>query len=100
MARISTPNSYATNGTPVRAWRRKKRLPKNKRYISERATCPYYRSQERQKIYCEGVERDTAIVLTFSYPGDRVAYEEHYCEGKHSECKIYRTKGDADELYN
>lgn len=64
-------------------------MPKKKKYISTNAKCPYYKCQERQKIYCVGVQPDSAIVLTFSYPGDRVSYQDEYCMCAPQECKLY-----------
>ena len=71
-------------------------MPKNKRYISVRAKCPYYRSQETQKIYCAGIQPNTATVITFLYPGDRVTYEAKYCECNYTECKMFKAEESAE----
>ena len=69
---------------------------KNKKYLSLKAICPYYKSEEKQLIYCEGVQRDTALHISFSYPADKVKYREKYCENCYKECRIAKMLGEAD----
>ena len=50
--------------------------------------CPYYRREEKQKIFCEGVSQGTSIHLAFGSPQQRKQYETIYCKGDWSRCLL------------
>lgn len=59
-----------------------------KHYISKEACCPFYRCEDAQAIYCEGVEPGTALRLTFA--GSAIEYKHIYCRDIHNytKCRI------------
>ena len=59
-----------------------------KKMSSPNVVCPYYRCEERQKIICEGVERNTKINLTFATPPQLKNYKSRFCEGKYGGCML------------
>ena len=56
--------------------------------MSLKAVCPYYKSEEKQLIYCKGLQADTALHIAFAYPADKVAYKERHCEDNYKDCGI------------
>lgn len=59
-----------------------------KRKTDDYVVCPYYRADERQLIYCEGVEQGTAIHLAFSTLPQLKEYKERYCKFCWADCLI------------
>lgn len=59
-----------------------------KHRMSNNVICPYYRCEERQVIYCEGVEPNTAIHLAFAIPPQLKDYKKAYCEKAYNYCLI------------
>ena len=59
-----------------------------KRMTAANVVCPYYRCEERQKIFCEGVERYTAIHLAFASPPQLKDYKSRFCEREYGGCRI------------
>lgn len=72
-------------------------MSKNKRYISNSVICPYCKSEEKQVIYCKGIEEDTALHIAFAYPADKVAYKEKYCEDCYQDCRIAKMLEGEDD---
>ena len=62
-----------------------------KHRMSNNVVCPYYRCEERQMIYCEGVMPETGINLTFARPEMKKEYKLRYCEAKYGDCLIAQT---------
>ena len=50
--------------------------------------CPYYKFEEKQMIFCEGVQEGTAIHLAFDTPSNRKDYKNHFCRGCYNKCLI------------
>lgn len=50
--------------------------------------CPYYKFEEKQMIYCEGVQEGTAIHLAFDTPPNLKEYKNHFCKGCYNKCLI------------
>lgn len=59
-----------------------------KRKVTKSVLCPYYQSDEKQIIYCEGVEPDTRIHLAFSSSPQLKCYRKRFCEGSYNRCRI------------
>lgn len=59
-----------------------------KHYTSRKAICPFYKYENRQVIYCEGIEDGAAIHLAFANPADCLAYKKAYCRCDCSLCLI------------
>ena len=43
--------------------------------------CPYYKGEDKQEIICEGVQKDSAIHLTFDTPANLRDYKKRFCKG-------------------
>lgn len=56
--------------------------------VSVYTKCPYYRREEPQKIFCEGVEPGTSIHLAFGSAGQKKDYEKLYCKACWPKCLI------------
>lgn len=63
---------------------------KSKRRESRCAKCPFYDSEEAQKVVCEGVEENTGIHLCFGTPASQSEYKKIYCYNSYEYCIIYR----------
>lgn len=58
------------------------------RKVDPYVQCPYYKEEERQKIYCEGVVKGSSSIQTFATPQMQKDYEDQFCKGKWKECQI------------
>ena len=54
--------------------------------VSYHARCPFYKAEDRNVIYCEGVTDTSTIQLAF--PGNARPYKEEYCGGDWEKCLI------------
>ena len=59
-----------------------------KRYVSAYAECPFYHSEDEQKIYCEGVDEKSSIHLAFNSKSERKRYRQEKCGKNYKECHI------------
>ncbi|MGM9548254.1 MAG: hypothetical protein ACI3V5_00200 [Faecousia sp.] len=50
--------------------------------------CPYYKCEERQLLFCEGVQEGTALHLAFSTPDGLAEYKNRFCKGRYCGCSI------------
>lgn len=58
--------------------------------VSVYVKCPYYKREQGQKIFCEGISDETSIHLAFdanAKPGMK-QYEKCYCKGDYNKCPI------------
>ncbi|MGI5976171.1 MAG: hypothetical protein ACOX68_00545 [Candidatus Limivicinus sp.] len=55
-------------------------------FVSYEAQCPFYKAEDRNLIYCEGVEKNSSIHNAFSHSA--AAYKRHYCCGDWHSCLI------------
>lgn len=51
----------------------------SKHYVSDVAKCPWYKCEDRQRIFCEGPMSGASIHVTFSTPENRRNYERALC---------------------
>lgn len=49
----------------------------SRHYISYEAICPFYKSEDKNIIYCEGVKEYSSIHNAF--PGSAAEYKRLYC---------------------
>ena len=61
-----------------------------KHYVSVAARCPFYHSEDAQKVYCEGVTDDTSIHLAFKSCAALSSYKWRYCYGDYQKCRLAR----------
>lgn len=50
--------------------------------------CPYYKCEEKQKIFCEGVQEGTKIHLAFDTVPNLKAYKDRFCKGCWKGCLL------------
>lgn len=59
-----------------------------KHYISHMAVCPFYKHEDPQVIYCEGVQDGSVIHLAFASRTAAQEYKRTYCRKCYMDCKI------------
>lgn len=59
-----------------------------KHMISTKAICPYYKHEDSQVIYCDGVQDGSVVHLAFSNKTDSMIYKKEKCRGNFKECLI------------
>jgi len=59
-----------------------------KRYHDVMARCPYYNGEEKQKIFCEGLQEGNAIHLAFDTPDNRRDFKKARCNQDYNKCPI------------
>lgn len=57
-----------------------------KHYVDYAAQCPFYKAEDRDIIYCEGVTDKSVIQLAFS--GSAAAYKNKFCCENWKRCLI------------
>lgn len=50
--------------------------------------CPYYKFEEKQKIFCEGVQEGTSIHLAFDTNPNLKDYKKRFCDRCWHTCQI------------
>ena len=50
--------------------------------------CPYYKGEEKQKIFCEGVQDGSAIHLAFDTSPNLKEYKRCFCKGCYNSCLL------------
>lgn len=53
------------------------------------AKCPFYRKEDRYKVFCEGVDGTSSINLNFPHTKEFEAYKEEHCYNNYCNCLIY-----------
>ncbi len=66
--------------------------------ISTRAVCPYYRSEERQVVFCDGITDGSVIHLAFANYTDCKNHKESMCKGDYMKCPIVRMLQDNEVM--
>lgn len=62
----------------------------SKHMVSRLAICPYYRHEDPQVIYCDGVREGSVIHLAFADRSCAKCYKQTYCRKRFQECEIYQ----------
>lgn len=64
-------------------------MSKGKHYTSNKAICPFYKHENRNVIYCEGVNDGTVLHMAFANPSECLAYKKEYCRSNNcTQCLI------------
>ena len=63
---------------------------KSKRRESRCAKCPFYDSEEAQKVVCEGVKENTGIHLCFETTASQKEYKSEFFYNYYQSCIIYK----------
>ena len=59
-----------------------------KHMVHKDAICPYYRHEDSQVIYCDGIVPDSVIHLAFANKSDAKEYKVKYCRECYNQCPI------------
>ena len=59
-----------------------------KHFYTKDVACPYYKHDDPQMVYCEGVEDDTALHLAFSTRQEKKNYVSAKCCERWKSCMI------------
>ena len=59
-----------------------------KHMVHKDAICPFYRHEDKQVIYCDGIVPDSVIHLAFANNTDAKAYKVKYCRNCYRKCPI------------
>ena len=59
-----------------------------KHYSSKNVFCSYYKHEDKQKIYCEGVEADTTTHVVFPNKEKLKKWRSENCEKPRSSCPL------------
>ena len=50
--------------------------------------CPYYKGEEKQMIFCEGVQEGSAIHLAFDTSPNLKEYKNRFCKRCYNQCLV------------
>ena len=53
--------------------------------------CPYYKGEEKQMLFCEGVQEGAAIHLAFDTTPNLKDYKNHFCKRCWKKCLLAET---------
>ena len=56
--------------------------------VSVYAQCPFYQEEERQKIFCEGVQEGSRLTISFGNVEDKREYCGKWCKGDWARCLV------------
>lgn len=59
-----------------------------KRRMDVLVKCPFYKGEEAQKIFCEGVQEGTALHLAFDTNPNLKEYKSLFCKGGYNGCLL------------
>ena len=65
-------------------------MSSKKRNDSKFVKCPFFHAEDRQKIYCEGVNEATSIHLNFVSPRVKQDYKKEHCNREYCKCRIFQ----------
>ena len=70
---------------------------KSHRYASASVRCPYYKAQEAQIIYCNGIVDGHALHQAFASPIQRKLFERMYCENEWERCPYAKIQDELEK---
>jgi hypothetical protein len=50
--------------------------------------CPYYKGEEKQMLFCEGVQEGSAIHLAFDTNPNLKEYKNRFCKRCYNQCLV------------
>ena len=59
-----------------------------KHMVNKNALCPFYRHEDSQVIYCDGIVPDSVIHLAFANKTNAKEYKARYCRDCYRKCPI------------
>lgn len=70
---------------------------KRSQYVSKTAVCPFYKKEDSQTIFCDGVLENSSVHLAFGYHADCKAHKETKCRRDYNKCPVYKM---LEEMYD
>lgn len=61
-----------------------------KHMISPKAICPFYKHEDSQMIYCDGIQDGSVVHLAFANRTDSLNYKNERCRKDYKKCEIYK----------
>ena len=61
-----------------------------KTYRRKNVMCPFYKKENRQVIYCEGVQENSSIHVTFGECSACKTYKDTKCQVNYKSCPVYK----------
>ena len=61
-----------------------------KRYVSSRSKCPFYKSEHRGIVVCEGICEDSVTHIAFATSSACYQFKVKYCRDEYQECPVAR----------
>lgn len=60
-------------------------------FVDKYIVCPFYQKEERTKIHCEGIDKNTLIQLYFINKEFKMLHEKRYCMdlNNYTKCPLY-----------
>ena len=52
------------------------------------ATCPFYKGEARQMLFCEGVQKGSSIHVAFDSTENLKTYKNRFCKGCYNQCIV------------
>ena len=65
-------------------------MMKKQRTVDYNCKCPFYASNDRWRIFCEGVCPGSSLQVSFKDERRKKHYEENYCKEHYKECLVAR----------
>lgn len=59
-------------------------------YMDAYVQCPFFCSNDKRKIVCEGITEDCKTVLSFTSNTKKKRHRSVFCESKYKNCEVYR----------
>ena len=59
-----------------------------KRRLDAFVKCPYYKGEEKQMIFCEGVQEGSALHLAFNTSTNLKDYKNRFCKECYNQCLV------------
>lgn len=70
---------------------------KRNQYRSKTAACPFYKREDRQMIFCDGVTENSSVHLAFGNDIDCKEYKVAHCRMDFHKCPVYKM---LEEMYD
>ena len=59
-------------------------------YQRKNVMCPFYKKENRQVIYCAGVQENSSIHVTFGECSACKTYKDTKCQVDYESCPVYK----------
>lgn len=63
---------------------------KRNQYKSKTAVCPFYKKEDQQTIFCDGVVDNSSVHLAFGNHSDCKEHKVAKCRSNYMQCPVYK----------